>query len=173
MRLRSRTATSTRPATSSVEAGRWTLRYHSPIGQPGNLTKSQAAAMRKAAIQKGKSIERLRAQLTVILRALKDAKGTSGTNTPKLTLSSIAERAGIDRKTLDQPHHAPIKRGLLRFIARYQQRRPVSEPARTPSRFEQLNSMLDELAIENRHLRRLNAECARTIAALEATRNSA
>jgi hypothetical protein len=141
---------------------------HDPGGVKHTRSRLQCAAVQKAEKRKANSVRRVK----MALEELRNEIGRAGTcpeaKLPELSLISIAKRAHVDRKTLNQTHHAGLKRDVLKFIAEYKQRTPNCKQQRTTSRFERVSLAHDQIAIENRMLRRQISELTAKVAALEA-----
>lgn len=127
------------------------------------------AAEEKAAKRKADTAGRVRNALKELLAEIAAAETGSEFKHPELSLASIAKRAGVDRKTLNQPYHAALKREVLEFISRHKQRSPQTEKRRTASRFAIITAAYDQIAIENRMLRKQLSEHKTRIAELEGT----
>ena len=166
-----RNAKTRTPAPTPLQ--RWSLRYLPSRYETFDVApgRDKFAAQRKnAEQQKAEAVAQLRAALLDILREIKDRQRQSvGATIPNLSLSSIAKKAGVDRKTLGRPYHEPFKRGLLKFIARYCGRPLIKCETRkhSHSRIAKLSKAYDELAIENRLLRRCLVERKNNIVELD------
>ena len=120
------------------------------------------AASAKAENAKRNVVERLRNGLKELLGEIKSARSNPDKKLPKVTFGSIAARAGIDRRTLNQRYHSRLKEGVRKFIVRYDDSNrhliSVAPPKiqRPVSRNEAISRQNEELAIENRLLRREN-----------------